>query len=146
MRLSFSFRTQNSQNTQKRTRYTCAYHSDGSEGVATRKFREFRVFRVRPKKILREKKQPSILFAHKIHKIHINARVILVLSHSDGSKFRARERESNKFELSLRAQPKLNNKIVNACIRVNPWISVGNNTYALMGTLRIVITSPTDGH
>ena len=28
------------------------------------------------------------------------------------SKFRARERESNKFELSLRAQPKLNNKIV----------------------------------
>ena len=64
----------------------------------------------------------------------------------EASKFRARERESNKFELSLRAQPKLNNKIVNACISVNPWISVENNTYALMGTLRIVITSPTDGH
>ena len=30
----------------------------------------------------------------------------------EASKFRARERESNKFELSLRAQPKLNNKIV----------------------------------
>jgi hypothetical protein len=51
----------------------------------------------------------------------------------DGSKFRARERESNKFELSLRAQPKLNNKIVKGVatchIRAISAISVQKKTH-----------------